>query len=137
MNWPGLADVEAQHDYAALTRCEQLLALLCFDESVTATRKLVHRLERGEFDQDGHYKWQLLLCLGRGQLYCGEHEEAIATFDRLLELAQQANHSSHLCMAYRELALAHIFRSDLATAIRYSQLAVKLGSSQDNELLQT
>lgn len=61
----------------------------------------------------------------------------IATFDRLLELAQQANHSSHLCMAYRELALAHIFRSDLATAIRYSQLAVKLGSSQDNELLQT
>lgn len=137
MNWPGLADVEAQHDYAALTRCEQLLALLCFDESVIATRKLVHRLERGEFDQDGHYKWQLLLCLGRGQLYCGEHEEAIATFDRLLELAQQANHSSHLCMAYRELALAHIFRSDLATAIRYSQLAVKLGSSQDNELLQT
>ena len=137
MNWPGLADVKIQHDYAALARCEQLLALLCFDESVVATHKLVHRLERGEFDQDGHYKWQLLLCLGRGQLYCGEHEEAIATFDRLLELAQQANHSTHLCMAYRELAMAHIFRSDLATAIRYSQLAVKLSSSQDNELLQT
>ena len=137
MYWPGLADVKIQHDYAALARCEQLLALLCFDESVVATHKLVHRLERGEFDQDGHYKWQLLLCLGRGQLYCGEHEEAIATFDRLLELAQQANHSTHLCMAYRELAMAHIFRSDLATAIRYSQLAVKLSSSQDNELLQT
>ena len=137
MQWPGLADLGAQHDYAALARCEQLLDLLCFDESVVATRKLVQRLDRGDFDQDGHYKWQVLLCLGRAQLYCGEHEEAIATFDRLLEQAQVANHSAHLCMAYRELAMAHIFRSDLTTAVRYSQLAVKLGSAQEDELLQT
>jgi diguanylate cyclase (GGDEF)-like protein len=137
MNWPGLADLGTQHDYAALARCEQLLDMLCFDESVVATRKLMQRLERGEFDQDGRYKWQVLLCLGRAQLYCGEHEEAITTFDRLLEQAQVANNSSHLCMAYRELAMAHIFRSDLTTAIRYSQLAVKLGSAADDELLQT
>lgn len=137
MNWPGLTHATVSHDYDALTRCEQLLDLLCFHEAVEATSLLVQRLDSGAANQDGNFVWQLLLCHGRAQLYCGHYEDAMVTFDRLLELAQQNNNSTNLCRAYREMAITHIFRSDLNSAMRYSQLAIKLASAVDDDLLLT
>lgn len=137
MNWPGLTHAGVSHDYEALKRCEQLIDLLCFQEAVDATTIQVQRLESNIANQDGTFVWQLLLCHGRAQLYCGNYEDAIVTFDRLLEIAQQNSNSANLCCAYRELATTHIFRSDLTSAMRYSQLAIKLASAIDDDLLQT
>lgn len=137
ISWPCFAEQGPLAAYAALTRCEQLLDLLCFPEAVTAAQQLMQQVELGILEADQLYQWQLQLCLGRSLLFSRDYEEALASYDRLLDLAQSSNDSARLCTAYREIALVHIFRSDPSSAIRYSQLAVKLCATDEGSLLQT
>lgn len=129
--WPEMAPslLGSQDDIAC---CQHLLDLLCHDEAARLASRIV---SQSRHDEDRH--WLALRCLGKAQLFIGEQDEAITTLDRLLDISQQAHHSQRLCQVYQDLAIAHVYRSDFNSAVRYGQLAVKLATASSDNLLIT
>lgn len=130
-SWPAVTDLlhSCQDD---ILRCQHLLDLLCHDEAARLANRIVNQ---SRHDEERH--WQALRCLGKAQLFVGELDDAITTLDRLLDISQQAHHSQRLCQVYQDLSIAHVYRSDFNSAVRYGQLAVKLAKASADTLLIT
>lgn len=131
-HWPRLEIEPNQCPLAKSLRAEQLLNMLCFTEAIALARSAIIQLPT-ETEAPSPLYARLLVCLGKALLLVGEHDEAVATFDKIIALFQNTAHTVQLSLGYRELAMAHIFRSDFDSAQHCAQLAVKLSRQEAND----
>ncbi|GAA4492848.1 diguanylate cyclase domain-containing protein [Pseudaeromonas paramecii] len=134
--WPSLYDVP-QSPMEWLYRCERLLHSLCLPEAVRACEHTQALAELPSTEADPRFAIRFYTCWGRAAMLAGQVEDAVSRFDRILELAQRINDPAALALAYRELSLAHIYRSDLILATQCAQQAVKWSNLHGDELDQT
>lgn len=134
--WPSLYDVP-QSPMEWLYRCERLLHSFCLPEAVRACEQTLALADLPSATDDPRFAIRFYTCWGRAALLAGQAEDAVSRFDRILELAQRINDPAALALAYRELSLAHIYRSDLILATQCAQQAVKWSNLHGDERDQT
>ncbi|MGL4204730.1 MAG: diguanylate cyclase [Aeromonadaceae bacterium] len=131
-HWPELTLGKHPSPLAMSLRAEQLLNMLCFTEARSLSRRALSRLTLNKTSPSPLHA-RLLTCLGKALLLSGEHDEAVANYDEIIALFQNTSHTVQLSLGYRELAMAHIFRSDFDSAQHCAQLAVKLSKHESDD----